>query len=106
MKSTFSAIFSDYTPNHFGLCGEAFLWEEFRSHFLAKQDIASEATFITEMNRTFEALTGASILSKQFVFVERYNHGGMSSGLVDPWNWAFVIVPDLLRRYKICNNTN
>ncbi len=106
MKNTISTIFSDYTPKRFGLCGEAFLWEEFRSYFLAKPDIETEDTFITELNSTFKALTGVSIMSKPFVFVERYSRGGMSSGMVDPWNWASVIVPDMLRRFKICKSIN
>lgn len=106
MKNIISAIFSDYTPKRFGLCGEAWLWEDFRAHFLARPDIASEDYFISELNNTFKALTGVSITSKPFVFVERYSRGGVSSGMVDPWNWASVIVPDIVRRFQTCKHTN
>ena len=105
MKNIISAIFSDYTPNCFGLCGEAFLWEDFRSHFLKRPEIESEEKFTIELNSTFEALTGVSIMSKPFVFIERYSHGGMSSGMVDPWNWASVIVPDIVFRFNTCKNS-
>ena len=104
MKNIISAIFSNYTPERFGLCGEAFLWEDFRSHFLARPDIETEENFVTEMKSTFKTLTGVSIMSKPFVFVERFSRGGMSSGMVDPWNWSSVIVPDIILRFNTCKN--
>ncbi len=100
MKDILSAIFTGYSPGNFGLGGETFLWEDLRSHFLAIPDIDSEEAFSREFCSTFKTLTGVSIKSKSFVFINRYNLGGMSGGMVDPWNWDTVILPGMVGRYK------
>jgi len=94
-----SKIFRDYTPGSFGLSGEAYLWEDFKSYFMEQPAIETEEEFARELSRAFESLTGASIESRSFVFVKRYNRGGVSSGLVDPWNWSAVILPRMMDRY-------
>jgi molybdenum cofactor cytidylyltransferase len=99
LKNIISAIFTDYSPATFGLCGEAFLWEDYRSHFLSLTGIETVQEFRRELIRAFEALTGSPVTSTQFVFVKKYNRGGVSSGMVDPWNWRRIILPGIADRY-------
>jgi hypothetical protein len=100
LKNILTAIFTDYSPDNFGLNGESYLWEDIRSHFIALPDIKTEEAFSNEFCSTFKTLTGVSIKSKSLVFVNRYDLGGMSGGMIDPWNWAAVILPSMVARYK------
>jgi hypothetical protein len=100
LKNILTAIFTDYSPDSFGLNGESYLWEDIRSHFIALPDIKTEEAFSNEFCSTFKTLTGVSIKSESLVFVNRYDLGGMSGGMIDPWNWAAVILPGMVARYK------
>ena len=104
MKSKLSAIFTDYSPDSFGLSGECYLWEDIKSHFISLPDINTEEAFSSEFCSAFETLTGVSIKSKSLVFVNRYDFGGISGGMIDPWNWAAVILPGLVARYQKCRD--
>ncbi len=100
-----SAIFTD-PPNVWGLKGEPQLWEEFKTHFTDRNTPPTEEKFLEELYDTFEKLTGRSVESDRFIFVKRYYRGGITSGLVDPWNWRAVVIPALTRRFREHKDTN
>jgi molybdenum cofactor cytidylyltransferase len=51
------------------------------------------------IEEAFEALTGHTLSHPDPFYVERYNHGGMSSGCVCPKFWRDTAVPLLLARH-------
>lgn len=83
---TFDELLSK-EPDQWGLRGDPYLWREMRG-YLAGQPVPSRDVEIYEaVAAAFEALTGKSMESIGHVYVERYAHGGMSSGHVDPEFW-------------------
>jgi hypothetical protein len=101
LNNIFLSIFSNYSPDAFGLCGEAYLWEDFRTCCMALPPMDNEEEFVSRLQGVFRTLTGVPVESKSFVFLERYNCGGFSSGMVDPWNWLSVIIPEMTTRFRM-----
>ncbi len=61
----------------------------------------SEEDFNILLEQTYEQLTGVSIKEPHYsVLVERYSHGGMSSGRVAPQFWTEVGFPMLQERFR------
>jgi hypothetical protein len=61
---------------------------------------ASADEFQWLLEQTYTQLTGTPISRRTSIFVERYSHGGMSSGLVSPEFWRETAIPLLLDRYR------
>ena len=61
----------------------------------------SELIFTILFFKAFKRFTGEALEPGETVFVERYDQGGMSSGMVDTNYWLEVVYPLLLGRYKI-----
>jgi hypothetical protein len=45
-------------------------------------------------------LTGTPPANQEMIFIERYAHGGMSSGYVDPKFWSETAIPMLQAKYR------
>ena len=60
----------------------------------------TEEDFSVLLEQTYEQLTGASIKESHSVFVERYSHGGMSSGHVAQQFWLETGFPMLRERFR------
>lgn len=60
-------------------------------------ETAEELVAIVEA--TFEQLTGHSISHRDYIYLEKYSHGGMSSGMVSPGFWRDTAIPLLKQRY-------
>jgi len=98
-EKTLAQLFQD-KPSRWGLRGDPFLWEEMcgvlGEH--AYPDTQEQLNLLLE--QTFQRLTGRSIKEPRSVFVERYAHGGISSGHVDPQFWRDKAFPLLLERFR------
>lgn len=91
-KSTF-----DPRPEQWGLRGDPYLWEEMeRCYDLPAH--ASLSQIQAHLTALFSALTASSMESDAPIEVERYAHGGMSSGMVSPHFWRNVAQPLLLQQ--------
>ena len=55
------------------------------------------------IKESFTKLTGFPMSHPDPIFVERYSHGGMSSGHVSPEFWRETALPLLLKRYFKCH---
>ena len=83
---TFDELLSK-EPEQWGLRGDPYLWREMRQ-YLSGQDVPSRDSDLYEVvAAAFEALTGKSIESRDNIYVDRFAHGGMSSGQVCPEFW-------------------
>lgn len=49
---------------------------------------------------TYEALTRRSILDDEHFYIERYDHGGMSRGMISPQFWHEKGLPHLLQQFE------
>jgi hypothetical protein len=87
-------------PIQWGLRGDPYLWQELKETL---QDVDAPET-ITAVQKllasTYEALTGKSILDDEHFYIERFDHGGMSRGMISPQFWREKGLPHLLRQYE------
>lgn len=91
-------IFKD-RPERWGFRGDPYLWDDLEKHFENFLIPMSVDSFQKEFFKAFQELTEASINSND-IFVPRYNHGGMSSGMISSEFWKDVALPLLTERLR------
>ena len=98
-QKTLSNIFQD-EPARWGFRGDPFLWREMKVTLGDHEYPETEEQLTMLLEQTYQQLTGASLSSREPIFVERHSHGGMSSGHISPEFWAEQAIPLLLERYQ------
>lgn len=102
MPVPISALLRD-EPYRWGLRGDPHLWREMRQRLEAVPCPASADALVAAIEAEFEELTGCSIDHAEPFHVEKYSHGGMSSGYVDPRFWRESAIPLLRQRHaELC----
>jgi hypothetical protein len=86
-------------PSRWGLRGDPFLWREMKGIIDRYEYPKTEREFTALLGQIYQQLTGVSLTSHDPAFVERYSHGGISSGYVSPQFWMEQAMPILLARY-------
>ena len=95
--STVAALFKD-EPVRWGLRGDPYLWRDMRRNFEGVESPTTSEGLASLVEEAFEELAGFPISHAEPVYVEKYSHGGMSSGYVDPKFWRETAVPLLWNR--------
>ena len=101
-QKTLSPIFQN-EPSRWGLRGDPYLWKEMKKRLENRTYPDTEEEFLDLLEKTYEQLTGRSIKDQPSMFsvlIERYEHGGMSSGHVSPQFWIETGIPLLRARYN------
>lgn len=89
-------------PQQWGLRGDPFVWRELRQHFIESGLPETPSGFVSGLESRFKELVGVPLSTEQeFVFIQRYAHGGMSSGQVDPQWWRGTGIPLLQDRFRV-----
>ncbi|MEM6325794.1 MAG: hypothetical protein AAF791_01615 [Bacteroidota bacterium] len=96
---TIGSLF-DERPVPWGLRGDPHLWQEMQYRFESTPLPASLAAFDRLLVEAYESVTGQSVENDTFVYVERFDHGGMSRGMVSPPWWRETAFPLLRSRYR------
>jgi len=99
MQKTLSTIFQD-VPSPWGLRGDPYLWNEMKDTLGDSAYPDTEEQFTALLEQTYQQLTGAPLANHDVIFIERYSHGGMSSGCVSPQFWVEKAIPLLRARYR------
>lgn len=87
-------------PSGWGLRGDPYLWRERKMH-LASVPIPGEPRELHSiLSQAFQTLTGYPLSTQEFIHVRRFEHGGMSSGMVDPEFRRSRAIPLLLERAR------
>lgn len=88
-------------PDQWGLRGDPYLWREMAVHFRDTPfpRSAPELTFMLEV--AFFELTGHRVSGVQSIQIQRYAHGGMSSGCVATEFWQRRGIPLLVSRFMV-----
>lgn len=94
------SMFFDARPSRWGLRGDPYLWSEMKDILGTYAYPNTEEQFAALLEQTYQQLTGAPLANPDVIFVERYSHGGMSSGCVSPQFWVETAIPLLLARYR------
>jgi len=95
---TVAALFEN-EPMRWGLRGDPYLWREMRLHFEQTPLPTTAEGLDTLIEAMFASLTDHSISEKEPFFIERFSHGGMSSGQISPDFWRDTIIPLMRARY-------
>ena len=82
-----------------GLRGDPLLWREMKANITSKE-VHSASDFENALHDLFLELTKSMPENDDFIFVERYHLGGMSSGQVSSEFWLKKGIPMLVGRYK------
>ena len=84
--------------------GDPFMWAYLRD-WISKQDKPeSAADFASLIEQGFnEKVAGCRVNVHGVIFVEEYNHGGLSGGAIDPRFWDDELFPLLRERYEALN---
>lgn len=94
------SLFSE--PEQWGLRGDPYLWRELRQRFIAEGLPQSLPQFKGRLECLFRELIGFMLAtSQETVYIERYAHGGMSSGHVEPAWWRTKGIPLLEKRFRL-----
>jgi hypothetical protein len=96
-----SALF-DPEPQTWGLRGDPYLWRALRTH-LDGQDIPASAGELTRLlHDAFRELAGIDLATDPAtsVYLSRYAHGGMSSGMIHLSTWRERLIPMLAERAR------
>jgi hypothetical protein len=94
-----SRLFQD-KPQQWGLRGDPYLWDEMAATLKERAYPATEQELAALLEQTYAQLTGAPLSNREPVYVERYSHGGMSSGYVSPQFWAETAIPMLIEKHR------
>jgi hypothetical protein len=98
-KRTLSKIFDD-EPARWGFRGDPFLWREMKATVANYEYPDTEEKLTALLEEMYQQLTGASLTDHEPIFVERFSHGGISSGYVSPKFWSEQAIPMLRARYR------
>jgi ADP-ribose pyrophosphatase YjhB (NUDIX family) len=93
-----SAIFLK-KPHQWGLRGDPYLWGEMQHHLKDVRPPDTSEQLVVLIESAFEELTGHPVSWPAQIHLEKYNHGGMSTGMVDPEFWREILIPLLRSRY-------
>ena len=86
-----------------GLRGDPYLWDEMRDYF-ADVPLPKTAVFLqTLIKEAFTSITNHPFPTETDhapIPIKRFDHGGMSSGLVSPDFWHDKAIVELTKRYN------
>ena len=103
---TIASLFST-VGIQWGFRGDPYLWEEMRVYFEGVP-LPKTAVFLqTLIKEAFTSLTNHPFPAEADhapIPIKRFDHGGMSSGLVSPDFWRDKAIPELIKRYNNAHN--
>lgn len=98
--SRLGELFS-WEPDEWSLRGDPYLWAEMRTVLTDHPLPASKEALADSVTAAFLELTERDLYTARDPFsVERFAHGGMSSGYVDPAWWRDEALPQLAARLR------
>ncbi len=90
----------DNKPEQWGLRGDPYLWSEMREAFAGRSLEISEKDLANEVCKYYEKAVGEPLKYDSQVYVERFAHGGMSSGYVSGEFWICRGIPKLIDSFR------
>lgn len=89
------------TPEKWGLRGDFYLWENLRGAMKKGTPTNNVEKFEAKLIKLFREKTGRSLFYKDIIYIDKYAHGGMSSGMISTDWWRNEAIPLLISRYTI-----
>ena len=101
-KEFVSSLFCE-TPESWGLRGDPYFWEELKQRLAGIPLPYEPESLAQDITRIFKEVTGEQLSSKAQPWVEKFAHGGMSSGMVCGSFWLEQAMPLLRGRLEQAN---
>jgi len=95
---TYADLFTP-APQSMGLRGDPYLWANLREWLGSNPLPSTYSEFTHRLEVAFILLTGKTIADEGNVYIERYAHGGMSSGHISLEFWQRKGFPLLCQRF-------
>jgi len=86
-------------PDQWGLRGDPYLWKELKEQLGVAPAPDTEQELVALLGQTIEELVGEPLAKDGQFYVERFAHGGMSSGWVSGEWWLRMGIPLLVERW-------
>jgi DNA polymerase-3 subunit epsilon len=86
-------------PDQYGLRGDTYLWQEMRAHFTEVPLSENASGLKQQVEQAFLLLTGQPMSGTESLRVERFAHGGISSGRISRTFWRERALPLLMKRW-------
>ena len=99
MAKDLSLIFEN-KPEQWGLRGDPYLWDEMRDVFGGDSLDISTRDLANQICEYYEKAVGEPLTYDSKVLVERFAHGGMSSGCVSGEFWICSGIPLLIDNFR------
>ena len=87
-------------PDQWGLRGDPYLWQELKEQLGMAPAPDTEQELVALLGRTIKGLLGEPFTMDGQYFVDRFAHGGMSSGWVSGEWWLVKGIPLLVKRRR------
>lgn len=88
----------DPDPGSWGARGDLWTWRDMKQRLSAVPCPATTDELAAILRAEFEGLTGHPITHGDGIYLERYDNGGMSGGMVWPPFWRDTALPLLMKR--------
>ena len=104
------SVLFDPEPFQWGLRGDPFLWRDIARALGSRQFPDTDRQLEALIEAEFERLTGTrlpgegNVSALDFISVQRYAQGGMSSGRVSPHFWRVTALPLLRSRFVVAHD--
>ena len=100
MQQDLSVIF-EKEPRQWGLRGDPFMWSELRDECVGKNLTPyHEDEIVSMVCQKFELVSGVPLTYDAEPYVEKYAHGGMSSGYLYGLFWIGRGMAQILQNYR------
>ena len=99
MKQDFSVIFEE-EPKQWGLRGDPYLWREMKEECAGKKFPFFEDEIVEYVGRKFAEVSGVPLTYDAKPYVEKFAHGGMSSGHLAGVFWMGRGIAKLIENYR------
>lgn len=98
-KETVGCLFQPWGKK-WGLRGDPFLWDEMSTYFSKEPLPISASQLMALIEKSFAQLVGCPISHPlPSIYVERFDHGGLSGGHICCEFWREEVLPELHSRY-------
>ena len=99
---TVAVIFKE-RPKQWGYRGDPYLWDDLEQIFNEINLPFDVENFKEKIYLSIEQCIGQRLEEGKVIAVEKYDHGGMSSGMISYEFWSNIAIPLLVKRLEIEN---
>ncbi|KMY23626.1 hypothetical protein ACU19_02915 [Actinobaculum suis] len=99
----------DEEPNRWGLRGDPYMWKDLQERFSRTplpdssnelEKLIKDALYATIANEALERRRDPQDSKYEYCWIERFSHGGMSSGGISTKFWETKAIPMLVERFE------